>query len=560
VTARVDANGRFLLGRVAVICPRKPRLTCRVVVRQIAGRRVRILPLDFTIPAGGVSRIRLRLTPASLERLRRRHDARAAVRILAQQADGPVARKRVRVRLLAPRPRHDRPRSRVLTGRAVRDRRALDLAAPPGAGGPATVGGLVAGISDQGPATFADPRFRALGMKTARLVLPYDAMRVRPAQVAAWMNAAAAAGIDPLVAFDHAAGDRCPDAPCRLPSAAEYASGVRAFFAAYPSVHLVTPWNEANHAAEPTAGRPDRAAAYYDAARAVCASCTLVAGDVIDGLGMVAWLRAYRAALHEAPAVWGLHDYYDTTYFRTSGLRDLLATVPGDVWLTETGGIVELRGRDGAVSLPYDESRARASVRLAIETATSFARVRRLYVYQWRAAPGDRFDAGLLRPDGRPRPALAIVQQELGALPGPAAAAVPGVTAAAAAPVPRAAVPGRVSVSPGDPARIAIRCDDARRARCAGRLWVEGETFASGALVNGRPPGDVLRPTALRFSLAAGRSGLLRLKVPAAVARRAAAMGVLRLRLAVAAPGSPFALRSRYVVAARPAAPRPRGR
>ena len=150
------------------------------------------------------------------------------------------------------------------------------------------------------------------------------------------------------------------------------------------------------------------------------------------------------------------------------------------------------------------------------------------------------------------------MQQELGTLPDAAAAAVPGVVAAAAAPAPRPAVPGRVTVRPGGAARIAIRCDDARRARCAGRLWVEGETFASGALVNGRPPGDVLRPTALRFSLAAGRSGVLRLKVPAAVARRAAAMGVLRLRLAVTSPASPFALGSRYVVAARAATPRRR--
>ena len=85
------------------------------------------------------------------------------MRILARQADGPVARKRVRVRLLPPRPRHHRPRAGVLTGRAVRDRRALGPVAPPGAGGTATAGGLVAGISDQGPATFADPRFRALG-------------------------------------------------------------------------------------------------------------------------------------------------------------------------------------------------------------------------------------------------------------------------------------------------------------------------------------------------------------------------------------------------------------
>ena len=163
------------------------------------------------------------------------------------------------------------------------------------------------------------------------------------------------------MAFDHDRGDRCPSAPCALPSVEAYEAAVRAFLAAYPQVRLITPWNEANHAAEPTAGRPDRAAAYYNAARRACPDCTLVAADVIDGPGMLGWLAAYRRGLDEAPQVWGLHDYYDTTYFTTTGLRDYLNAVTGQVWLTETGGIVELRTRDGQVSLPARRA-ARACV------------------------------------------------------------------------------------------------------------------------------------------------------------------------------------------------------
>ena len=45
------------------------------------------------------------------------------------------------------------------------------------------------------------------------------------------------------------------------------------------------------------AGRPDRAAAYYNAARRACADCTLVAADVIDGPGMLAWLARSGDAL-----------------------------------------------------------------------------------------------------------------------------------------------------------------------------------------------------------------------------------------------------------------------
>jgi len=91
------------------------------------------------------------------------------------------------------------------------------------------------------------------------------------------------------------------------------------------------------------------------------------------------------------------------------------------VWLTETGGIVELRTRDGQVSLPRDELRARASVSFAFEEAHAFAsRVGRmyLYLYQWQADADGRFDAGLIRPDGSSRQALEVVRTQLAAMGG----------------------------------------------------------------------------------------------------------------------------------------------
>ena len=320
---------------------------------------------------------------------------------------------------------------------------------------------------------------------------------------------------------------------------------MRAFLAAYPQVRLITPWNEANHAAEPTAGRPDRAAAYYNAARRACAACTLVAADVIDGPGMLSWLAEYRRGLDEAPQVWGLHDYYDTTYFTTSGLRDYLNAVPGQVWLTETGGIVELRTRDGQVSLPRDELRARASVSFAFEEAHAFAnRVGRMYLYQWQADADGRFDAGLIRPDGSSRPALEVVRTQLAAMGG---ASPPAGAAPASAPTgPLHAVPGPVTVRASGAADVRLRCPSGATPRCSGRLWIEDAALATVTLVNGRLPADVLRPVGRRFRAVGRRGAHVRFVVPRSVLVPAWGHRQLRLRLMVVSSDEPFALRARW--------------
>jgi hypothetical protein len=376
---------------------------------------------------------------------------------------------------------------------------------------------------------FGDRRFAALGVHAARLVVPWDAEGADARRADAWLAAAARAGVEPFVAFDRSRSDACPDAPCRLPSVGVYEDQVRAFLSAHPSVRTVTPWNEPNHAAEPTAGDPERAAAYYDAVRRACPSCTLVAGDVIDGGDWTAWLERYRSALSQTPTIWGLHDYYDTTYFQTSGLRTLLDAVPGDVWLTETGGIVSLRTRGGQTSLPPDETRASASVSLALDAARTYAsRVRRVYLYQWQSGAGERFDAGLLRPDGSARPAYDAVRAQAAAFASP----LTQRPSATSPPVAGLAITGRVTLRASGMASVRVRCPS--DAPCHGRLWLEGAAFAAGMLVDGRTPGGVLRPVGAPVDLNAGGRATLRFVVGRPIMSHAVADDALSLRLTMA--------------------------
>jgi hypothetical protein len=93
----------------------------------------------------------------------------------------------------------------------------------------------------------------------------------------------------------------------------------------------------------------------------------------------------------------------------------MLETVPGEVWLTETNGIVKF---GNSRQFRYSESRAARCTRWMFRLADRYGSRRRgtrskitaLFVYQWFGAPrGARFDAGLVGPDGTPRAAYAVV-------------------------------------------------------------------------------------------------------------------------------------------------------
>ena len=118
------------------------------------------------------------------------------------------------------------------------------------------------------PSMFSDPLFQGVGFKQARVIVGYDvALDPTSAEfgrLADYLAAAQAAGVEPLVSFQHTRGDtsRCDQKKyfgkgiCKLPSQKAYESAMKAFFAAFPTVKVVSPWNEANHFTQPTSRSP----------------------------------------------------------------------------------------------------------------------------------------------------------------------------------------------------------------------------------------------------------------------------------------------------------------
>jgi len=264
----------------------------------------------------------------------------------------------------------------------------------------------IVGIGEQGAAIFKDKRFAELAIKHARLVVPYDATRRRIERDLAtvWIAEARRTGTEPFITFGHSR-----ETPAKLPSVSEYRAAFRSFRRMFPDLLVYAPWNEINHDSQPTADAPRRAAQYYNAMKAECPTCLVLAGDVLDQRGMVRYLKTYQRHLEGEPAIWGLHNYADTNRFRSSGLRDMLAAVKGEVWLTETGGLVQF-----GASFPRDEQRAARATAYALEQARANERVGRIYLYNWTGADAKaRFDAGLIAPDGTARPAFDVLRREL---------------------------------------------------------------------------------------------------------------------------------------------------
>ena len=275
-----------------------------------------------------------------------------------------------------------------------------------------TLGKLPAvGISDNQPATFTDPNFRVLRLRYARLVSPWNAIFSEPARLDAWMQAARADGIRPLVSFEHTRGMACPGKRCKGPSKGQYTRAWKAFHKKYPWVKDISPWNEVNSATQPTGKRPDLAALYYNVVRASCRGCTNVAADLLDAPNIRRYVGSFLLAAKGKPRLWGLHNYSDTNRFRSRGTNALLQSVRGSVWLTETGGVVRFVTQKGVVALPKSESRAKKAMDYMFRLAELNARrIKRIYVYQWKINNrSDRFDAGVVRPDGSKRPSFHVL-------------------------------------------------------------------------------------------------------------------------------------------------------
>jgi hypothetical protein len=284
------------------------------------------------------------------------------------------------------------------------------------AAAPAAHAGALVGIADQKPAMFTDARFTELGIRHARVQVPWDVFSY-PAQlqeIDRWLTAAKAAGVEPLVSFGHSRVTRR-----LLPSPSRFKYEFRRFRERYAWITTFATWNEANHCGEPTCHRPRLVGAYWRALTRECSSCTILASELLDMPNMVSWVREFRRYVGYEPRVWGLHNYVDANRFRTSGTTRLLRAVAGDVWLTEVGGLVYRRNRPATgrnqVRLRESPSHAARATEWLVERLLPLSiRLRRVYIYHWDASTlRDSWDSALITPGGRGRPALRVLQDRV---------------------------------------------------------------------------------------------------------------------------------------------------
>src|SRR3954470_3676628 len=299
-----------------------------------------------------------------------------------------------------------------------------------------TAHALVAGIGDQNSTTFTDPNFKKLKVKRTRLIVPWDAVIHDPGRVKQWMDAVKKAKLKPLVAFNPSGGSRCPARPCSIPSVRSYTKAMKLFRKKFSFVKEFNFWNETNSATQPTgptkAKTLKKTAALYRAALKVCGrKCRVSGPDLLDqGVGdkrrsvrarnqkrMKKWTALFLkyAGRSHYPKLWGIHNYGDTNYGRSTGTAFMLKSIAkrGEVWVTETGGIYSFRLQSGKVTFKASASRQARATNNAYKLAKKFnRRIKRLYYYQWRKNNADDFfDAGIVAFNNVPRPAYASLRK-----------------------------------------------------------------------------------------------------------------------------------------------------
>jgi hypothetical protein len=278
------------------------------------------------------------------------------------------------------------------------------------------------GIADQDVEMFDNPNFQALEVKRIRYLVPYDWYRrsFQVAEIRAFMNRANTDGAEVLVHFTarrgcYRNGRYSRSRKCKAPTVTTYRKSFKRFRTAFPFAKTYGIWNEGNHVSQPVFNKPELTARYFLSARKACRSCTFVAADLLDGSNMEAWLGRFHRAAKGKARIYGLHNYGDVNRLRTSGTRRLLRIARGEVWLTETGGILKF-----LPAFKRSQSRQANRTKYMFRLADGYdrrrsglrGRITRLYNYQWTGVPKRaRFDAGLVNPNGSARKAYRVFKK-----------------------------------------------------------------------------------------------------------------------------------------------------
>jgi hypothetical protein len=278
----------------------------------------------------------------------------------------------------------------------------------------------VTGIGDEHAQMFSEPLWQQLHTKIVRYIAPYDAVihSYSLDQAIVFIRAAEAQHEQVLVAFYHS-----EYTPLKMPSVAQYKHDVEKFVRRFPYVKQYQSWDEANRGYIPgVLASPSAVAAaqYYQALIRVCKGCTGLGLDILDAQDIgptLEYISEFKREIGRLetvmPKIWGLHNYSDINRLESWRTRELVRALGGQVWLTETGGIVQF---GGAFPNKNGSGLARSAkvLKYMFAVAASQPQIKRLYIYDWTGGGNStRFDAGLMNAHDQPRPGYVVVCKQL---------------------------------------------------------------------------------------------------------------------------------------------------
>jgi hypothetical protein len=285
---------------------------------------------------------------------------------------------------------------------------------------------IAIGVADQSLAMFDAPDYKALKMKRTRYFVPADVMQdsKERAKARAFVVAARAAGVSTLL---HISTSDLRSKRGPLVSTTAYRSNVNRIVVYFRKLGVKDfgAWNEVNHKTQETWNHVGNAVSYfksmYQAVRQRCTTCTVVGLDLLDQVGVENYIKSFYTRLD---ARWrmrlkvvGIHNYSDVNRNRSTGTAKIIKNVRTynkrtKFWFTETGALASF-----GASFRYSESRQATRIQSMFTYASRYKAqgVERVYSYNWfgienGTSCGSRckFDAGLVDPDGTPRPVYAV--------------------------------------------------------------------------------------------------------------------------------------------------------
>jgi hypothetical protein len=287
------------------------------------------------------------------------------------------------------------------------------------------------GVADQSPAMFDAAPFQQLKIKRTRYFVPADIMR-NPAELARateFVDAARAHGVQ---TFIHVSTSDLREKRGPIVSSTRYRSDVRKLVAHFRKLGVrdFGAWNEVNHKTQETWNRVGSAVSYfksmYQEVKRRCRSCGVVGLDMLDQAGADRYIRSFYARLsstwRKRLTIVGIHNYSDVNRNRSTGTAKIINTVRRynkrvKFWFTETGALASFQR-----SFRYSESRQASRIRNMFTFASRYKSrgVQRVYSYNYFGIENGtscgsrcRFDAGLVDPDGTPRPVFTVFKQKL---------------------------------------------------------------------------------------------------------------------------------------------------